>query len=105
MASGHTAYRSSNPNGNKSVPQLYDSLDARSKYGTEAFLSGVVPFYGAYKHATDSMRYMDDYIRNRGLSWDNIKYPTMTVGWQGMQRLGSATVELSKNILKLYRNG
>ena len=45
------------------------------------------------------MRYMEDYIENRGLSWSDIKYPTRT---QGMQGVGSVLNYVSRNIERLY---
>lgn len=74
-------------------------LDGRQKYYFESFLGGL-PVIGAYFTARDKVRYMEDYMRNRGLSWDDIKYPTMTVGYSGVSGL---TNFVSNNIARLYR--
>lgn len=78
---------------------LYDGLDDRTKYYLEAFVSGL-PFVGPLISARDKVNYMDDYIENRGLSYGDILYPSMTVGYQGVSGLASF---VSSNIEKLYR--
>lgn len=62
---------------------------------------GGVPVLGDFERAYDNYRYYDDYLRNRGMSWNDVKYPTrLNAG------LGNAYGTLnfvSKNIMRLYR--
>ena len=74
-------------------------LDPRQKYYFESVLGGL-PVIGAYFTARDKVAYMEDYMRNRGLDWSNIKYPTMTHGYSGVAGLTSF---VSSNIERLYR--
>lgn len=72
------------------------------EYKEQAFLSGVVPGLSGYYNYRDSAAYMDDYLRNRGLTYADIKYPSRTPAWSGYASLGSA-MTLSKNVLDLYK--
>ena len=71
----------------------------RDIYYMESVLSGI-PGVGAFYSARDKMRYMDDYMANRGISYSSVKYPSMTVGYQGVSGLASF---VSSNIERLYR--
>lgn len=82
----------------KSLMDIYDNLDGKYRYMLQTTVAGL-PIIGDIYRSYDNMRYMEDYIRNRGLSWDDIKYPTRT---QGMQGIGSTLNYLSKNIYRLY---
>lgn len=82
----------------KSLMYIYDNLDGKYRYMLQTTVAGL-PIIGDIYRSYDNMRYMEDYIRNRGLSWDDIKYPTRT---QGMQGIGSTLNYLSKNIYRLY---
>lgn len=82
----------------KSLMDIYDNLDGKYRYMLQTTVAGL-PIIGDIYRSYDNMRYMEDYINNRGLSWDDIKYPTRT---QGMQGFGSALNYLSKNIYRLY---
>lgn len=81
-------------------------LDARDRYYFWASVSGI-PGVGSYLGAIDSVRYMDDYMSRRGLSYSDILYPTRTTGYQGVSHASSGTVGsvsfVSSNIKKLYR--
>lgn len=76
-----------------------DEWKARNNYYYGAFLSGI-PIVGNIYRAMDSVSYMNDYMKNTGLSWTSIKYPTRTVGYSGTSGLTSF---VSSNISKLYR--
>ena len=78
---------------------LYDNLDSRSKYIVDTTLGGL-PFVGGVFRSMDNVRYMDDYLRNRGMSYSDILYPNRTAGAQG---LGASMNFVSKNIVRLYR--
>lgn len=61
------------------------------------FLSGI-PIVGDIAKSYDNWSYLNDYMENRGITWDQIKYPT---------RIGSSysavPAFVSSNIAKLYR--
>lgn len=76
-----------------------DEWKARNNYYYGALLSGV-PLVGNIYKSLDSARYMNDYMRNTGLSWTSIKYPTRTAGYAGFAGMTSF---VSSNISKLYK--
>lgn len=69
-------------------------------YWTYNLASGL-PFVGDLLRASDSANAMADYMRNRGLDWGSIKYPTRTVG-NGISSATGAVLQISKNIASLY---
>ena len=75
-----------------------DFDEDKVRYMAKTTIAGL-PIIGDIYRSYDNMRYMQDYIDNRGLSWSDIKYPTRT---QGMQSFGSTVNFMSKNILSLY---
>lgn len=91
-------YRYYLPDAVNNLFDIYDNLDGKYRYMLQTTVAGL-PVIGDIYRSYDNMRYMEDYIRNRGLSWDDIKYPTRT---QGMQGVGSTLNYLSKNIYRLY---
>lgn len=82
----------------RSLMNIYDNLDGKYRYMLDTTVAGI-PIIGDIYRSYDNMRYMEDYLNNRGISWDDIKYPTRT---QGMQGVGSTVNYLSKNIYRLY---
>lgn len=67
-------------------------------------LSGL-PVIGNYFTISDQTQYMQDYLNNRGLSWSDIKYPTLTGNTSGYSGLGrSMTNFVSSNIKSLYKD-
>lgn len=72
--------------------------NARHRFMVQTTIAGL-PVIGDLYRSYENMRYMDDYIRNRGLSWDDIKYPTRL---QGMQGFGSVLSYVSRNVERLY---
>lgn len=92
------SYRYLLPSAVRSIMDVYDNLDGKYRYMLQTTAAGL-PIIGDIYRSYDNMRYMDDYLSNRGISWDDIKYPTRT---QGMQGLGSTLNYLSKNIYRLY---
>lgn len=87
------------PEGLDPLFEFYDSLDARTQYYLEAIASGI-PIVGSFIQARDKVNYMDDYLSNRGLGYEDFLYPSMTVGYQGVSGLSSF---VSSNIERLYR--
>ena len=78
--------------------RIYKDMDAKYQYMVKTLVAGL-PVIGDLYRSYDNMRYMQDYIDNRGLSWSDIKYPTRT---QGMQGVGSVLNYVSRNIERLY---
>lgn len=76
-----------------------DVIDDRTMYYLRSVVSGI-PIVGDILRAQDRVRYMDDYLDNRGLSYSDILYPSMTVGYQGVSGLANF---VSSNIERLYR--
>lgn len=62
------------------------------------YLVSGIPIVGDIARSYDNWSYLNDYMENRGITWDRIKYPT---------RLGSTYSAVpsfvSSNIAKLYR--
>ena len=81
-----------------SLMDIHDNLSGKYGYMLKTTVAGL-PIIGDIYRSYDNMRFMEDYLNNRGLSWDDIKYPTRT---QGMQGFGSTLNYLSKNIYRLY---
>lgn len=77
--------------------------DARTSYYIRGSLSGIPligGFFDSYYRTIDNMAYMDDYMKNTGLGYEDILYPSRTTGY------GSASGMLnfvSDNISRLYR--
>ena len=78
--------------------RIYENMDAKHQYMVKTMVAGL-PVIGDLYRSYDNMRYMEDYIENRGLSWSDIKYPTRT---QGMQGVGSVLNYVSRNVYRLY---
>lgn len=72
-------------------------------YRTAQIVSGI-PVAGAIARAGDESKKMSDYLRNRGLSYDDIRYPYLT---PENQSIGSASNQamgfVSSNISRLYQ--
>lgn len=80
------------------APQSEDV--ARLMYQVSS-VATAIPVLGDFVRARDDWRYMDDYMRNRGLSYRDLKYPSRTVG--GSEFRGSVSF-VSSNVTKLYRD-
>lgn len=64
-------------------------------------LASGIPVIGDFLRASDSSNAMADYMRNRGLDWNDIKYPTRTLG-NGVSGYTSGILSISRNISRLY---
>ena len=62
------------------------------------YLLGDFPFIGSIARSIDNWNYINDYLKNTGLTWDDIRYPTR-VGSLGAY---GAVSYVSSNIEKLY---
>lgn len=60
-----------------------------------------VPLLGDYFRMSDQMQSTADYMENRGLSWDKVKYPALLNNGQGSMTNGVRFI--SRNIERLYR--
>ncbi len=81
------------------------TLTSKGDYSkARAFVSGM-PVIGSAIRGFDNMRYMDDYLSNRGLDWSDVRYPSRSPG--GYSDLGNATSSavsfVSGNIKHLYK--
>lgn len=74
-------------------------VDARNNYYFWSLMSGV-PIIGDIKRSVDQMHYMDDYMRNTGMSYSDIKYPSLTMGGSAFS---GTFAYVSKNIGRLYK--
>jgi hypothetical protein len=83
----------------RSFIRVYNNMNAKGRYMAKTTVAGL-PVIGDLYRSYDNMRYMEDYLENRGLSWDDIKYPTRT---QGLQGVGSVLSYVSRNVERLYR--
>lgn len=87
------------------VKWLYDAPESREQYYTQAFFSGFSDLYRGYTSARDNTAYMDDYLKNRGLDYGDIKYASRTPGWSGGSALGHGVRSVSRNVESLYTSG
>lgn len=63
-----------------------------------------LPVLGWYWRLQDNRRFIEDYLRNRGLTWDDIKYPTRVTGSGGFYSGVHGSMNfISNNVLRLYR--
>lgn len=74
-------------------------MDARDRYIWKAVVGGAFPPLNNIWRFQDSLRWMDDYMANRGLSYSDIKYPTLTSSYGVMS---SSVNYVSSNIRRLY---
>nr|WCR62164.1 MAG: hypothetical protein [Smacoviridae sp.] len=79
--------------------RYYDS----NAYFYQSFFGGMIQPLGAFYNARDSSKYMSDYLRNTGLTYRDIKYPTRTAGYSAGSSLGSSVLFVSSNIKRLYK--
>lgn len=63
------------------------------------YLASNIPVVGDVLKAVDTVRYYDDYMDNRGLTWADVEYPTR-LGSSGFSGL---TNFVSSNIERLYK--
>lgn len=75
-----------------------DNTPGDIQYWYRSFANGI-PILGDFYRAQDEYRYMDDYLHNRNLGWDDIKYPSRNLN----SGLSGMTSFVSHNIARLYR--
>lgn len=84
--------------------------DGRRSYYAKAIVAGIVPELGSVWRAMDSVKSMDDYLKNRGMSYSDIKYPALTPAFNSVAGAttmirNEAVQFVSRNISKLYDDG
>lgn len=78
-------------------------VDSRTDYLLSSVVAGL-PVVGPMYRAYDNMSYLDDYMRNSGLGYGDILYPTRVTGSSSVSSAGSSVLNfVSSNIEKLYR--
>lgn len=61
-----------------------------------------VPGIGDAFKALDQKKFYNDYFRNTGMSWDDVKYPAL-LGGPGAFGAGMGAYNVSKNLFRLYK--
>lgn len=86
---------------------LYETFNPSEGYSLELqnkskYLLANFPVLGGFVRSLDNMNYMNDYLKNRGLSWTDVRYASRL---SGSGSLGSGGLNyVSSNIYKLYNN-
>lgn len=79
-------------------------VGARTDYILSSLVAGL-PVVGDLYRTWDSIDYMDDYLRNRGLGYESILYPTRTAGFGSLGSSVHGTVSfVSRNLEDLYED-
>lgn len=80
--------------------RVYNDPSRRGDRNRTQYRLSSYPIVGDYLRSRDSERYLTDYMNQRGLSWDDVKYPSLLKG----STLGYRTFETSmKSLERLYR--
>ena len=78
-------------------------VDSRTDYILSSVVAGL-PVVGSIYRAWDSVSYLDDYIGNRGMSYGDIRYPTMTGAFGSVSKASSGLMNfVSSNVERLYK--
>lgn len=98
------AYR--NRSGN--YDQLADYLGHQFGSPYARYQYSQLPFVGDWMRASDQQKFYNDYLRSRGMTWADVKYPALLGGTSvGGAVTGSANTAMgmmvSRNLLRLYR--
>lgn len=98
--------------------RLNDYLSASPRYNSRLsvadsnrwkYHASGVPFLGDFVRASDQQRYLEDYLKNTGLTWADVKYPSLASGAGSMARAVSgvggslAGGAMYSRILRMYR--
>lgn len=65
------------------------------------YIGSNLPFIGDIIGSSDNWNYINDYMRNRGFGWSDVKYPSRVVG---AATAGYGLNFVSSNIEKLYND-
>ncbi len=81
------------------IRDLYGEDAVAGWFNQANYFASGLPVVGGLFTTYDNYRYYDDYLKNRGINWSDVKYPArMSVGGYG-----SALSFVSSNIERLYK--
>lgn len=88
-----------------SADYLLEVPTNEAQFRAQAFLYGLDPtgIYRGYIDQRDLANYWDDYLRNTGQSWSDIRYPSFMRGYGASGSYSRSVVNFSKNLSRLYR--
>lgn len=98
--------RAGDENTFSSIPDYLTEVPKdEGQFRMQSFLYGFDPtgLYRGYLSSRDLGNYWSDYLSNTGLSWSDIKYPTMMMGFGNSGSLGRNALTVSRNIFKLFK--
>lgn len=91
-----------------SIPDAMRAIWGNSDPETKAYwdnwasyIASGLPVIGPIVHSRDNWRYINDYMRNRGLTWSDVEYPSRVVG---ASTAGYGLNFVSSNIEELYKD-
>lgn len=92
-----------------SYPKVYDPITLAYKLYVNGntskqmrYATKDVPILGDFSRAWDNLMYAKDYMDNRGISWSDVKYPTLAFGSGGLY--GGLIQPSVKSVEKLYKD-
>ena len=87
-----------------SVPYFLDTPNSESQFRVQSFLYGFDPtgLYRGYIDQRDLANYWNDYFKNTGLTWEDVKYPSLMRGYGSVGTYSRSVFSFSKNIARLY---
>ena len=88
----------------KALSKVFGTSDAEvSAYWRNwaGYIGSSLPFIGDAIRSRDNWNYINDYMRNRGLGWSDVKYPSRVVG---ASTSGYGLNFVSSNIESLYND-
>lgn len=85
------------------VSYLYKRLDDQYHFDKKfRYATADVPILGDFNRAIDNWNWANDYMKNRNISWDDVKYPTKINGsGSGFYSAFQPTVQ---SVERLYRD-
>lgn len=99
----------SDPRYDETWQHLYDDfgdeiLWDNTTYKQLAFFMSSLPFVGDIGYMADSFRSFNDYMKNTGMTWDDVMYPWIAGRRFGVSHSAYGAVNfVSRNLSKLYR--
>lgn len=87
---------------------MYPNMSQANRNKWDYHLSGV-PIYGWALKAQQQMDYLNDYMKNRNIGWEDLKYPALAPGaGAGVSALTSGVggvLFTSSNLARFYGRG
>lgn len=81
------------------IREIYGADTVSNWFAQANYLASGLPVVGGIFTTVDNHRYYDDYLKNRGMDWSDVKYPArLSAGGYG-----SALSFVSSNIERLYK--